>query len=87
LGVNRSGKLTDRDPLFCDAFRDTLAAAGVQTVRLPARSPNLNAYVERFVRTIKESCLNRLILVGERALRHAVGEFVTLWSANISSVR
>ena len=44
---------------------------------LPPRSPNLNAYAERFVRTIKEDCLNRLILVGERALRRAVDEFVT----------
>src|ERR1700681_1476914 len=57
--------------LFTDVFRDTLAAAGVQTVRLSPRSPNLNAYAERFVRTIKESCLNRMILVGERSLRAA----------------
>ena len=69
--------LHDRDPLFSDVFRATLAAAGVRTVRLPPRSPNLNAYAERFVRTIKEDCLNRLILVGERALRRAVDEFVT----------
>jgi len=68
--------LHDRDPLFGEAFRETLAATGVETVRLPARSPNLNAYAERFVRTIKESCLNRLILFGERSLRRAIGEFV-----------
>jgi putative transposase len=43
----------DRDPLFTEAFRETLAAAGVQVVRLPPRSPNLNAYAERFVRTIR----------------------------------
>ena len=66
----------DRDPLFTVAFRGTLAAAGVQVVRLPPRSPNLNAYAERFVRTIKESCLDRLILVGERSLRRAVHEFI-----------
>jgi transposase InsO family protein len=53
-----------------------LAAAGVEIVRLPPRSPNLNAYAERFVRTIKESCLDRLILVGERSLRGAIHEFV-----------
>jgi putative transposase len=68
--------LHDRDPRFTDAFGDTLAAAGVETLRLPPRSPNLNAYAERFVRTIKESCLNRLILVGERSLRGAIHEFV-----------
>jgi transposase InsO family protein len=68
--------LHDRDPLFTDAFRATLAATGVETVRLPPRSPNLNAYAERFVRTIKESCLDRLILVGEGSLRHAIREFM-----------
>jgi putative transposase len=66
----------DRDPLFTVTFRETLASAGVETVRLPARSPNLNAYAERFVRSIKESCLQRLILVGEGSLRRAVREFV-----------
>jgi transposase InsO family protein len=66
----------DRDPLFTVAFGETLAAAGVQVVRLPAHSPNLNAYAERFVRTIKESCLDRLILVGEGSLRRAVAEFI-----------
>jgi putative transposase len=65
----------DRDPLFTEAFRETLAAAGVQVVRMPPRSSNLNAYAERFVRTIKESCLDRMILVGEASLRRAVGEF------------
>jgi putative transposase len=66
----------DRDPLFTEAFRETLAAAGVQVVRLPPRSPNLNAYAERFVRTIKESCLDRMILVGESSLQRAIGEFI-----------
>jgi transposase InsO family protein len=65
----------DRDPLFTLAFRETLAAVGVEVVRLPPRSPNLNAYAERFVRTIKESCLERLILVGEGSLRRAIREF------------
>ena len=68
--------LHDRDPLFGDAFRETLAAAGVQTVRLPPRSPNLNAFAERFVRTIKESCLDRVILMGEASFRRAIREFV-----------
>ena len=66
----------DRDPLFSHDVRDTLVAGGVTPVRLPARSPNLNAFAERFVRTIKESCLERLILIGEGSLRRAVREFV-----------
>jgi transposase InsO family protein len=68
--------LHDRDPRFTEAFADTLSAAGVETVRLPPRSPNLNAFAERFVRTIKESCLEQLILVGERSLRNVIHEFV-----------
>jgi len=65
----------DRDPRFSLAFRETLTAADVQAVRPPPRSPNLNAYAERFVRTIKESCVDRMILVGEGSLRRAVREF------------
>ncbi len=49
---------------------------GTKSVKLPPRSPNLNSFAERFVRTIKESCLERMILFGERSLRTAVREFV-----------
>jgi transposase InsO family protein len=66
----------DRDPRFTLAFRETLTAAGVHVVRVPPRSPNLNAYAERFVRTIKESCLDRIIFVGEGSLWRAVREFI-----------
>ena len=46
-------------------------------MKLPPPSPNLNSYAERFVRTMKESCLDRLILFGEAGLRKAIREFVT----------
>jgi transposase InsO family protein len=55
----------DRDPLFTQEFLSTLADTGIESVKLPPRSPNLNAYAERFVRTIKESCLAQMILFGE----------------------
>ena len=48
---------------------------GVKSVKLPPRSPNLNAFAERFVRTIKESCLNRMILFGEESLRMTIQNF------------
>lgn len=66
----------DRDPLFTAEFLETLEASGVKSVKLPPRSPNLNAHAERFVRTIKESCLERMILFGEGCLRKAIHEFV-----------
>jgi putative transposase len=66
----------DRDPLFTSEFLSLLAQAGTQSVKLPPRSPNLNSYAERFVRTIKEACLERMILFGEDALRTAVKEFI-----------
>ncbi len=65
----------DRDPLFTEAFREVLGSSGVRTVKLPARSPNLNAYAERFVRSIKSECLGLIIPLGERHLRSAVKEY------------
>jgi transposase InsO family protein len=66
----------DRDPLFTAEFRSLLESIGVTSVKLPPQSPNLNAYAERFVRSIKESCLERLILFGETSLRAAMREFL-----------
>jgi putative transposase len=66
----------DRDPLFTAEFLNMIADAGVESVKLPSRSPNLNAYAERFVRSIKESCLNRIIFFGEESLRTAIQNFV-----------
>ena len=74
--VGKKYLIHDRDPLFTQEFRETLGATGVGVVRLPARSPNLNAYAERFVRSIKESCLDRMILFGEPSLRRATREFL-----------
>lgn len=66
----------DRDPLFTAKFRDILKSAGVETARLPARSPNLNAFAERFVLSIKSECLDRMVFIGERRLRRAIEEYV-----------
>ena len=68
----------DRDPRFRPAGRDTLPPADVTPIRRPARAPTLNAYPERFVRTIKASCLERMVLIGEGSRRRAVREFVAL---------
>jgi transposase InsO family protein len=64
-----------RDPLFTTSFCEILRSSGVEAVKLPARSPNLNAYAERFVRSIKSECLGQIIPLGERHLRRAVKEY------------
>src|SRR5262249_42182157 len=66
----------DRDRKYCPAFQRLIDEAGVTRVPLPPRSPNLNAYAERWVRSIKEECLSRLILFGETSLRHALTQYV-----------
>jgi putative transposase len=66
----------DRDGTYCPAFQHIIEAAGGTRVPLPPRSPNLNAYAERWVRSVKEECLSRLILCGEASLWHALHESV-----------
>jgi putative transposase len=66
----------DRDTKFCAAFQQIIDDAGVERVVLPPRSPNLNAYAERWVRSVKQECLSQLILFGEASLRHALTQYV-----------
>ena len=69
--------IMDRDTKYSDAFRGIITRAGTDVVRLPPRSPNLNAFAERFVRSIKEECLNRMIFVGRASLQHAATQYLT----------
>lgn len=73
--------IMDRDPVFTADVRGILRGGGVEPVRLPARSPNLNAYAERFVLSIKSECLDRLVLLGEAHLRLAVREYLAHYNA------
>ena len=66
----------DRDSKFCESFRGTIESVGVTPVKLPARSPDLNSFAERWVKSVKEECLSKLILFGENSLRHALKEYV-----------
>jgi transposase InsO family protein len=68
--------LHDRDAKFSDNFDSVFHAAGIQVLKLPPQSPNLNAFAERWVRSVKEECLDQLILFGERSLRHALDEYL-----------
>jgi transposase InsO family protein len=68
--------LHDRSCHYCPSFRRILQEAGIQTLMLPYQSPDLNAHAERFIRTLKEQCLSRLIITSESMLRHVIRQFV-----------
>jgi putative transposase len=69
--------LMDRDSKHCQAFRELVERPGPRCVRLSPRSPNLSAHLERFIRSTKEECLDRMILCGDRSLRNAAQEFIS----------
>ena len=68
--------ICDRDAKWSQSVRARLQDAGLRVIQTPYRAPNANAYAERFVRSIKEECLDRLIPFGERHHRRAIAEFV-----------
>lgn len=68
--------IMDRDTKFCESFRSFLDNEDVTSVRLPPRSPNLNAHLERFMKSIKSECLHRMIFFGETSLRRAVLQYL-----------
>lgn len=74
--LGKSYLLMDRDAKFTAEFRGLLKSSGIRPPLLPPRSPNLNAYAERFVRSIKEECLDRMIFFGQQMLERAVKQFV-----------
>ena len=67
--------ICDRDTKWSATFRRTLADAGIRVVQTPFQAPNCNAYAERFVRSIKEECLNRVVVLGEAHLRRTLTAF------------
>ena len=67
--------ILDNDTLFAKQFCGTLEDAGVQVVRTAIQAPNMNAFAERWVQTVKRECLSKLILFGEGHLRRALSEF------------
>ena len=68
--------IVDRDTKYTQQFRKIVQESGMEVIRLPPMSPNLNAYLERFVRSIKNECLGRMIFVGQSSLRRAIGEYM-----------
>ena len=71
----------DRSSVFTKEFIAILKAAGVKTIKLPPRSPNLSPHAERFVRSIKSECLAKMIFFGEKQLRCAIENFIAHYHA------
>ena len=73
--------IMDRDTKFCESFRSILRQSDVQPVVLPPKSPNLNAFMERWFRSLKSECLDRMIFFGRQSLERAVTEYVEHYHA------
>ena len=71
--------LHDRDAKFCSSFTATLSEGGLQPLKLPARSPNLNAFAERWVRSMKHECLSEMILFSEASLKRVLAEYLAYY--------
>jgi len=67
--------LHDRDPLFTEGFQKMLGSSGIKTIRTLPMAPNLTPFVERFVRSIKSECLNRMLILGEAHLRYCIEQY------------
>jgi hypothetical protein len=66
----------DRDKRFYPVFDEVFRAEGIEILRTPWRAPRANAYGERFIRTVRTECLDRVLILGERHLRSVLGTYV-----------
>jgi putative transposase len=73
--VGKRKLIVDSDTLYTRDFREGLRQGGVMVLKMPAHSPNLNAYAERFVLSIKSECLDRIVPLSGAHLRRVVGEY------------
>jgi putative transposase len=66
----------DRDAKFGGAFDEVFRSEGMKVIRTPVRAPNANAYAERWVRTVRSDCLDRILVIGRRHLERVLGVYV-----------
>ena len=74
--IGKTHLIIDRDTKFTESFRQLLKSIGVDPVLCPVQAPKCNAYAERFVRSIKYECLNRIIPLGEKHLQLAINQYL-----------
>lgn len=70
----------DRDTKFSSSFDALFQSEGIRTIQTPIQAPNANAYAERWVRSVREECLDKLIIVNEKHLKGVMNEYVTYYN-------
>jgi len=68
--------IRDRDTKYTDIFDEVFTSEGIEVLRSPPRAPRANAYAERWVRTVRRECLDRMLIYGQRNLLAVLDEFV-----------
>ena len=79
--LGKTHLIIDRDTKFTESFKHLLKSFGVETVLCPVQAPKCNAYAERFVRSVKYECLNRIIPLGEKHLELAINQYLKHYNA------
>jgi hypothetical protein len=79
VGLPAGEVVRDREAKYSKGFDAALEAGGARAIPAPFRSPNVNAYAERFVQAIGQECLDKLIVFGPDHLDHAAGEYLTYY--------
>jgi putative transposase len=77
----------DRDKKFSHAFDGVFCSEGIEVIRTPIQAPNANAYAERWVRTVRADCLDRILILGRRHLEHAAGSTAAITTSNDPTAR
>jgi transposase InsO family protein len=65
----------DRDTKFAHAFDEVFRTEGIRVIRTPIQAPNANAHAERWVRTLRADCLDRILILGRRHLEHVLSVY------------